>query len=376
VTLRFVEDGGILYVLPSEGEAGWFSRAMRAGGVRIRWSDGLQETAAANVVYEPEEVERLHALFRSKYGDRAWRTYFAQSHRALAIDRRRPLAPRSREEAIREEFDSVAPTYDESVDRKPIERYLKERAARMFGRALERLDPLLEIGPGTGYHTLPLLKTGHRVLAVDLSEGMLERLRRHAITQGVSDLLETRRGRLGELGRILSDRPAGSFGGVFSAFGAFNLEADLGPAAIVLARLVRPGGRLIFTFLNRPGLVPLAWELAMGRPAAAGRRLGESIPPNEIRYPLELFLRTPSAWDRVFGASFRRTRTEAVSVLAPPFDSDRALSFFGEDGARRVRSLDERLVRLPRAWVAAEWVTLTYERAGDGKTPPLAATAT
>jgi SAM-dependent methyltransferase len=376
VILRFVEDGGLLYVLPSEGEAGWFSRAMRAGGVRIRWKDGHQEIAAAEVLYEPKEIERLHELFRAKYGNTSWRTYFAQSRRALALDRRRPPAPRSHDQALRDEFDSAAPAYDESVERKPVERYLKERAVRMFILALDRFDPLLEIGPGTGFHTLPLLKAGHRVLAVDVSEGMLDRLRRRAAALDLAELLETRSGRLGDLGRILSDRPAGSFGGAFSAFGAFNLEADLGPSAIALARLVRPGGRLIFASLNRPGLAPVLWELATGRPSAAGRRLGEVIPENGIRYPLELFLRTPSAWDRLFHPSFHRTRTEAVSVLAPPFDSDRALSFFGVEGARRIRSLDERLTRLPGAWVAAEWVTLVYERTGNVEAAPPESPAT
>jgi SAM-dependent methyltransferase len=375
VLLRFVELGGILYVVPSEGGAGWFSRAMRAGGVRIRWKDGRQEVAASEVVYDPKEIERIQGLFRVKYGDKAWRRYFAHSRRALAIDPRRAPHPRSREQAMRDEFDSAAPAYDESIDRKPIERYLKERAVRMFARTLERFDPLLEIGPGTGYHTLPLLKTGHRVLAVDVSEGMLDQLRRRAAAAGVAQLLGTRQGRFGDLGQILSDWPAGSFAGAFSAFGAFNLEAELGPAVIALARLVRPGGRLIFASLNRPGLAPLAWELLMGRPAAAGSRLRESVPPNEMRYPLELFLRTPSAWDRLLGTDFRRTRTEAVSVLAPPFDSDRVLSFFGVEGGQKIRSLDERLVKLPRAWVAAEWVTLTYERTGDVATPPHGAIA-
>lgn len=374
VLLRYVEDEGILYVIPTD-EAGWFSSALRAGGVLLRWDDGRQQVAASAVVYRPNEMVRLRALFSSKYGAQAWATYFAQSRRALALDSRRPPVPRSPDEVMRAEFDSAAPAYDEGIARKPIERYLKERAVRLFGRALEGFDPLLEIGPGTGYHTLPLLRTGHRVLAVDVSEGMLDQLRRRAAAFGVGELLETRSGRLGDLRRVLSDRPAGSFGGVFSAFGAFNLEADLGPSAIALARLVRRGGRLIFASLNRPGLAPLAWEFVMGRPVAAGRRLGEVIRPNEIRYPLELFLRTPSAWDRLFSPGFRRTQTEAVSVLAPPFDSDRAMSFLGIEGAHRIRSLDERLARLPGAWVAAEWVTLTYERTEDKETADRVAAA-
>jgi SAM-dependent methyltransferase len=370
VRLLFVEDDGILYIIPSKEDAGWFSWAVRAGGARIRWGDGREQVGASQVVYEPESVERLRTLFRAKYGDEAWRRYFAHSSRALAIDPHRPPVPRSADEVLREEFDSVAPTYDEGVARRPVERYLKDRAGQMIAHALQGLDPLLEIGPGTGYHTLPLLEAGHRVLAVDISDGMLDQLRRRAATLGVAGLLETRSGLLGDLGRILADRPAATYGGVFSAFGAFNLEADLGSAASALSRLVRPGGRLIFVNLNRPGLAPLAWELAMGRPAAAGRRLGEVIPPNGIRYPLELYLRTPAAWDRLLGEGFRRTRTEAVSVLAPPFDSDRALSFLGGEGSRRMRALDERLRSLPRAWMAAEWVALTYERTGGTESAP------
>jgi ubiquinone/menaquinone biosynthesis C-methylase UbiE len=349
-------------VIPANEETGWFAQAARTGGVCVRWEDGHAAHCAAQVVFNPEEVERVHSLFRAKYGAEVWCKYFGRSRKALAVEPGRAPVERTPEEMVQAEFDTVAPGYEASVARRPIERYLKDRVAALFERSLYGLDPLLEIGPGTGYHTLRLLKAGHRIVAVDVSERMLSELSRRTSEANLAGHLETRLGRFAEIDQILRDFPDGSFRAAYSAFGAFNLEREVERASAALARLISPGGRLVFTSLNRPGLMPTLWELAAGRPAAAARRINEVIPAGGIRYPLELYVRTPSAWDRLLRSGFRRQATQAVSVLAPPFDSDRLLAFLGPEGGRRIRSLDLRIAACPSAWVAAEWVYLTYVR--------------
>ena len=50
--------------------------------------------------------------------------------------------------------------------------------------------PVIEIGGGTGRIAIPLALAGHRVLAVDRSRPMLERLRERAAAAGVAELIE------------------------------------------------------------------------------------------------------------------------------------------------------------------------------------------
>ena len=368
VRVLFVEEAGRIFVLPSSDETGWFFDALVRGGVRTGLPDGQERDCATDLVYARNDLEAIVDRFRGKYGERTVRRYFGGARRALRIDPDCPPRRPTPDERLRAEFDSVAPSYDASVESHPMERYLKDRAARRIEARLATLDPLLEIGPGTGYHTLRLLAGGHRIVAVDLSSGMLDRLRERARAVGVDDRLETVRGRLRDLPELLHDRPSGSFGGVVSAFGAFNLEPDIARSRPALERLVVPEGRIVFTTLNRPGLAPLAWSLLLGRFGEGFRRTAEIVPVGGLRYPLELRLPSLAGWDRLFRPEFHRLGLEAVSPLAPPFDSPRLLAFLGPNGRRRARSLDARMAGLAAAPLLSEWLLLTYGRTESGQT--------
>lgn len=312
------------------------------------------------MVRDPETLERVRRLFESRYGPGVWTAYFATSGEALRIFPHDVPGPSSSVDRIRGEFDSVSSGYEAALARKPIDRYLKDRVVAIAVDSLSGLDPILEIGPGTGYHTLPLLAAGHRIVAVDISEGMLDQLRARATKKGLGDRLETRTASLGNLGASLADLSDGFFAAAFSAFGAFNLEPDVD--AVTLGRLLRPGGRLLFTSLNRPGLVPLVWEFALGRPTSAGYRIRGEAPPGGIRYPLALYLGSPRDWDHALGGVFQRISVVPVSVLAPPFDSDRVVRFLGTRGSERARRWDSFLSASHYSWAASEWVSLLYTR--------------
>lgn len=364
IRLLYVEAEGQIYVLPASNDAGWFSDAFRTGEARVRWGDGREARCAAEVIYSPNEVDRIRSQFRAKYGEAVYHNYFETARRGLRLDPSRVPRVPTPDELLRTEFESAASGYDDSLAMHPIDRYLKERTAGILLRALRGFDPLLEIGPGTGYHTLPLLVQGHRILAVDLSEAMLARLRARSTEAKVNERLETRTGRLRDIGPLLQDLPSGSVRGVYSAFGAFNLEPELAPAIRALARLLGTGGRLVFTTLNRSALAPMTWEMLAGRPRIALHRLSPVVPLGGSHYPLELYVPGLAGWDHLLRPGFRRIGMEAVSVVSPPFDSRRLEAFLGAAGAQRARRFDERLTRFPASWIFAEWIVLTYERTG------------
>lgn len=365
VRLLFVEHSGRSYVISSESSTDWFSAAAREQSCWVAWPNGRGGNCAASIVRDPSILARLHSLFATKYGETVWTRYFENREDVLELDPARPVPPPTAIDRVRGEFDAVARGYDASVARHPIDRYLKDRVVELSLHELRGADPILEIGPGTGYHTLPLLQAGHHVVAIDVSERMLEELRRTAENAGVGDRLETRAAGLGAIAVALTNVPDGHFAAAFSAFGAFNLEPDLGAVTRTLGRLIPPGGRLVFTSLNRPGIVPLAWEFALARPAAGIYRIRGSVPPGELRYPLELFLRSPADWSRALAPEFALTKARAVSVLAPPFDSERVVRFLGPKGAERARRWDLRLSARWNAPLASEWVFLSFRRSGD-----------
>lgn len=362
VPVRYLEDSGRFYLIPTGDGSGWATLALHEGRCSIALPGEPARDCATSYVSDPSRRETLRAKFRASVGEELWTRYFSDQPRMVELDPTAIGSPPSTTGLIEAEFDTSAPSYDAAVARHSVDRYLKTRVSQLLSASLRGVDPLLEIGPGTGFHTLPLLAEGHRILAVDLSSRMLSLLTDRATTVGGVGRLEVRKGRLGEIPSLLSDLPDATYGAVYSAFGAFNLERDTQEVGSTLARVLRPGGRLLFTTLNRPGVVPLVWDFVLGRPKAAAGRLQERVPAGGLRYPLELFLRTPENWDRILGPQFHRVATQAVSALAPPFDSPRIDVFLGDRGARRMAALDGTISEWGPAWRLAEWIWLEFER--------------
>lgn len=90
-------------------------------------------------------------------------------------------------EELRRYWDEDAATYDRCREHGAWS--LAERAA--WAAALTRLLPppgakLLDVGAGTGFLSLAAARLGYEVTALDISTGMLERLRRAAAAEGLS----------------------------------------------------------------------------------------------------------------------------------------------------------------------------------------------
>lgn len=109
--------------------------------------------------------------------------------------------------------------------------------------------PLLELAAGNGRLTIPLLQLGRDVVALDISEGMLDRLR-----ERVSSLRETMRSRLqvhlGDMTRIeLPPHMPQRFGAVVLMLASISLlERDERIATLASARAhLSAGGRVILS---------------------------------------------------------------------------------------------------------------------------------
>jgi SAM-dependent methyltransferase len=313
------------------------------------------------------EVDRRRAdeardAFRAKYGSGVWGHHFPLRTNVIVL-RPAPGGPaRTHAERVRDEFDATAPYYRERTESDPVESHLKARSVALLLREFAGRDPLLEIGPGTGVETLPLLRAGHHVTAVDISPKMLEELVARARGEGVAERLTPRGGQLRTIATDLSDLPSGSFSGGFSTFGALNLEPELEAAVPGIARLLSPGSVFVAGVLNRFAAMPLAFELVRGGPRPLVSRLRRPVLAEAIRYPLDIWPWTLHEYDQFFVPFFERVRVAAVSALAPPFRADRVLAQLSPQGRRRLVSLDDALVRSPWGRRLSEWLLILYRR--------------
>jgi SAM-dependent methyltransferase len=145
---------------------------------------------------------------------------------------RRDLAGR-----VRAWWDADAATYDQSTDHGWAAASPTLRAA--WNAALHRLLPgresrVLDVGAGTGFLSLAAARLGHQVTALDLSGGMLERLRDNAARDGLD--LEVVEGGA-------EQPPPGPFDAVVERHLLWTLP-DPG-AALAAWRGVAPEGRLV-----------------------------------------------------------------------------------------------------------------------------------
>jgi ubiquinone/menaquinone biosynthesis C-methylase UbiE len=140
----------------------------------------------------------------------------------------------------REAWDRIAPGYDEFVT--PTHVQLGSEGLRRAG-----LGPgmrFLDVAAGSGALSIPAARLGARVLATDLSSVMLERLKARVRAEGLE--LETR-----VMDGHALELDDDSFDVSGSQFGVMLLP-NMRRGVSELARVTRPGGRVLMTVLGAP----------------------------------------------------------------------------------------------------------------------------
>ena len=158
---------------------------------------------------------------------------------------------------MRAMFDRIAGFYDvmNSVMTAGLHHRWRERAADLA--ALVPGGRALDVATGTGDLALALARRvapGGEVVGSDFSEGMLDRARAKAGAGA---------GVRWEWGDALAlDHPAASFDAVTVGFGARNFS-DLARGLGEMARVVRPGGRVVVLEITTPTRPPLSTFFAV-----------------------------------------------------------------------------------------------------------------
>jgi S-adenosylmethionine-dependent methyltransferase len=124
------------------------------------------------------------------------------------------------------------------------------RACALLDVHLPAQARVLDLGGGPGRYAVALARRGHRVVLADLSPALLEIARRRVAEAGVASAIDA----IDEVdARDLTRYPVGRFDAVV-AFGPFYhliSEAERSGAAREIARVLRPGGVALVSFLPR-----------------------------------------------------------------------------------------------------------------------------
>jgi demethylmenaquinone methyltransferase/2-methoxy-6-polyprenyl-1,4-benzoquinol methylase len=190
------------------------------------------------------------------------------------------------ETQVRAMFDRIAGLYDRmnTVMTAGLHHHWRRRAADLA--ALASGDRALDVATGTGDLALEMARRvapGGEVVGSDFSERMLSLARAKAAERGVLDVRF-------ESGNALALPYAdGEFAAATVGFGARNFS-DLGQGVREMARVVRPGGRVVILEITTPRRPPLSTFFrlwfdrvvpALGR--VAGDAQAYSYLPNSVR---------------------------------------------------------------------------------------------
>jgi SAM-dependent methyltransferase len=204
--------------------------------------------------------------------------------------------------------DALAPTYDASLANNPVAVWMRQKLWSHYARAFPPGARLLDFAAGTGIDALHLAEEGAQVVALDVSPGMTACLQENAARQGLNvDARVWPAERLGELGLE-------RFDGALCAFAGLNTIDDLRQLSVDLARLLKPGGRVVLHALNSFCVWETANRLLHGRrpgPRQERTCIGDQLIQHRFFDPLVL-------WREAFAPEFRRREVYALSVIAAP----------------------------------------------------------
>jgi SAM-dependent methyltransferase len=242
-------------------------------------------------------------------------------------------------------FDSVAPDYDGPRGNNEAIQEMRAEMWRWLDRTFANPGRLVDLGCGTGLDAVRMARRGHEVTATDWSPLMVERTRARAAAEQLASRVHAVAVGAHELERL--GLPEGALDGAYSNLGPLNCVPDLGAVARECARLVRPGGALVFTVIGRVCPWELAHYLARGRWARARVRFARDVVPVGMnRHTIWTRYYTPRAFHRAFTRDFALEHFRGVCLLAPP----PYLTAFRARHARLCRALfrlDQRIAGWP-----------------------------
>jgi ubiquinone/menaquinone biosynthesis C-methylase UbiE len=213
-------------------------------------------------------------------------------------------------------FDSVAADYDGPRGNNDLIQDMRSEMWRWLDASFKPGDRLIDLGCGTGLDAVHLAKLGYRVTATDWSPQMVERTQARAEAEGVSPWVSAVNVGAQELDQLAD---SAGFEGAYSNLGPLNCVPDLTVVSHECARLLKPGGLLVFTVIGR--LCP--WEIAhyarLGRWARAKVRFARHVVPVGMNgHTIWTRYYRPREFYRDFAAQFTLQTFRGLCVFAPP----------------------------------------------------------
>lgn len=237
-------------------------------------------------------------------------------HDKFPSDSRAMKASRLRD--TRDAFDSVAADYDGDRGNNGAIQDMRAEMWRWLDAIFPRPSRLLDLGCGTGLDAVRMAQAGHHITATDWSAAMIGRTADRARREGLSQNLLALNIGTHELERLPE---AEAYDGAYSNLGALNCVPQLGDVAQQCGRLLKPGGRLVFTVIGRICPWEITHYLLRGRWARVKVRFSRGQAPVKLNQRIVwTCYYTPREFYQPFSGLFNLQHFRGLCVfVAPPY---------------------------------------------------------
>jgi SAM-dependent methyltransferase len=216
----------------------------------------------------------------------------------------------------RDAFDSVAADYDGPRGNNALIQDMRSEMWRQLDATFPVSGRLIDIGCGTGLDAVRMGRLGHHVTAIDWSPQMVARTNERAAQEHIAS--HVRAVALGgqELGHLDGDA---TYDGAYSDLGPLNCVPDLGGVSRECARLLKPGGRLVFTVIGRLCPWEIAHYMSRGQWARAKIRFArKTVPVGMNKRTIWTRYYGPREFYSAFAGDFTLEHFRGLCVFAPP----------------------------------------------------------
>jgi ubiquinone/menaquinone biosynthesis C-methylase UbiE len=222
----------------------------------------------------------------------------------------------------RKAFDHIALSYDQSLKKNLIMRWLRSESLSVLESVFAPGAFILEVGSGTGEEALALSRTGRYVVATDISPRMIEEAKKK---QKNSESIFPRWhvAAAGNLKSITDKYGRQVFDGAYSSFGSLNCEPDLHQVGRELSQLIKPGGSLVCSVMNKMCLWEVVWFCLHARPHTAFRRFRSGkvsvpLPGTEPDNGVAVYYYSPPSFAKAMSPYFIKRDLRSFPIFLPP----------------------------------------------------------
>jgi 2-polyprenyl-3-methyl-5-hydroxy-6-metoxy-1,4-benzoquinol methylase len=226
------------------------------------------------------------------------------------------LCAEPRLRATQQAFDSVAADYDGPRGNNALIQDMRGEMWRWLDASFAPGSRLIDIGCGTGLDAIRMARIGHRVTATDWSPQMIRRTEDRAAREQLQQRVQALALGAQELRGLDGE---GGFHGAYSNLGPLNCVPDLAELSRQCARLVMPGGALVFSVIGRVCPWEIAHYLRRGRWARVRLRFArEFVPVSMNGHTIWTHYYRPREFYRAFQREFVLSHVRGLCLFAPP----------------------------------------------------------